>query len=144
MKRVKPCIIPQAFSLIELLIVIVIIGILTTIAYPTYTSYVLKSHRSDGLAALAQDQIMLERCYSQNFSYSAACNALPTFPQNSSQKYYSISLSNLGTSTYTLTAVPQGAQTNDKTCATMTVNQANVKTAADNNGNAQTSCWNPT
>ena len=134
----------QGFTLLELLIALVIMGILLTIAYPAYQSYLRKSRRSDALGALSQDQIILERCYSQNFAYNAACGALATFPQTSQQGFYSISLSNAGATTYTLTATPIGAQVQDTTCAVMRVNQANVKTATDTSGNPQTVCWNPT
>lgn len=134
----------KGFTLIELMIAVAIMGILATIAYPHYVSFLLKSRRSDALATMAQDQITLERCYAQNFSYSQACNSLPTFPQTSPQGFYSITLTNLGDTTYTLTATPLGAQTKDTTCAKMTVDQANVKTAVDSSGTAQTICWNPT
>lgn len=133
----------KGFTLIELVIAVAIMGILVTIAYPSYTNYVLKSRRSDALATLTQDQMALERCYAQNFSYTAACTSLPAFPQVTPQGFYSISLSNLGASTYTLTATPIGTQTKDTTCSNMAVNQANVKTATDNTATAQSSCWNP-
>lgn len=132
------------FTFTEILIALVIIGILTAIAYPSYLNYLLKSRRSDAFAVLAQDQIILERCYSQNFAYNGACGSLPAFPQNSPQSFYTINLTNLGTTTYTLTATPVGNQAKDTTCASMSVNQAGVKTAADASGTSQTSCWNPT
>lgn len=133
----------KGFSLIELMIVVVIVGILTMIAYPSYRYYVLKSRRSDALAALAQDQTILERCYAQNFSYSAACTGMPTYPHNSVQGFYSVALSNQSASTYTLTATAIGTQTGDTTCRTFVVDQANQKTASDSSGTAQTICWNP-
>ncbi|RUR06995.1 type IV pilin protein [Legionella sp. km772] len=133
----------KGFNLVELLITVAIIGILATIAYPSYLNYVNRSHRSDAFASLSQIQLVLERCYSQNFSYTAACTAKPTFPLNSPQNYYTINISNLGTSTYTLTATTRGAQLRDTTCAQMSVNQANVRTAVNNAGVTQTSCWTP-
>ena len=131
------------FSLIELLITLMILGILATIAYPSYVSYINRAHRADALSTLSQLQLTLERCYAQNFSYSASCTAKPTFPVTSPQNYYRINLSNLSTSTYTLTATAIGAQTRDTICASMSINQANVKTATDSSGVTQTVCWNP-
>jgi type IV pilus assembly protein PilE len=142
--RKKSCKSSQGFTLLELLITMVILGILLSLAYPAYRSYLLKSRRSDALVSLSQNQLILERCYSQNFAYNVACGALPTFPQISQQGFYSIAISNTGATTYTLTATPRGTQVKDTTCATMTVNQANVKTATDSGGSAQTTCWNPT
>ncbi|AUH73763.1 type IV pilin protein [Legionella sainthelensi] len=132
----------KGFTLIDLMIALVVMAILVTIAYPYYVSFLLKARRADALATLAQDQIFLERCYAQNFSYNT-CTSLPAFPQTSAQGFYSITLSNLGATSYTLTATPRGSQTEDTTCASMTVDQANVKTAVDSSGTAQTICWNP-
>lgn len=131
------------FTLVEILIAVGIVGILTAIAYPSYQQYVLKSRRTDALSTMSQDQIILERCYAQNFAYNTACAALPSFPQTSPQGFYSISLSNLSATTYTLTAVPLGTQLKDTTCANMSVNQANVKTATDSSSVSQSKCWNP-
>lgn len=133
----------EGFTLIELLIALVIIGILISFAYPSYLQFIQKSRRSDALAILTQDQIIFERCYSQNFSYVAACGALPAFPQTTPEGFYTINVSNLSATTYTLTATPRGSQADDTKCASMSVNQANVKTAVDSTATAQSECWNP-
>lgn len=132
----------KGFTLIEMLIVVVIIGILASIAFPSYKAYILKSHRTDGLAALSRYQSIMERCYAQNFSYNAACAALPAFPVNSAQNYYSISASNLSATTFTLTATPIGIQATDTLCSSISLNQANQKTALDSSGGSQSICWN--
>lgn len=131
----------KGFTLIELMIVAVIVGILISIAYPSYRTYILRSHRTDAIAALTQDQTILERCYAQNFTYSGTCAGLPTFPHNSSQNYYRISLSNVSASTFTLTATPLGTQALDTTCAAIAVDQANQKTSSDTSGTSQAGCW---
>ncbi|KTD04998.1 Type-IV pilin [Fluoribacter gormanii] len=132
----------KGFTLIELMIAIFIMAILAAIAYPCYVHFLLKVRRSDAIATLAQTQFNLERCYAQNFSYNAPCKALSSFPQTSTQGFYSISLAHLGTATYTLKATPIGSQTKDATCASMTIDQSNAKTAIDSLGVAQTICWN--
>jgi type IV pilus assembly protein PilE len=129
------------FTLIELMITIAIVAVLAAIALPSYRSYVLRSHRSDALAALAQDQAVFERCYAQNYSYSATCAALLIFPHASAQGFYLVAVSNLTPTSYTLTATPQNSQTADTTCASFRVDQANDRTALDQSGAAQPSCW---
>lgn len=125
----------KGFTLMELMISIAIVGILASIAYPSYVNYIDRSRRADALATLSQMQLILERCYSQNFSYSAACTGRPTFPLNSPQNFYTITLTNLSPTTYTLTATTRGIQVRDTTCTTMSVNQANVRTATN------PECW---
>jgi type IV pilus assembly protein PilE len=131
------------FTLIELMIVMAIVGILAAVAYPSFQSYILRSRRADALTALSQEQVIVERCYSQNFSYSQTCAALPIFPVASPQGFYSVALTNLTATTYTLTATPTGSQIKDTQCASLIIDQANQKSATDTNGNAPTVCWNP-
>ncbi len=131
------------FTLVEIMIVVAIVGILAAIAVPSYTRYVQKSRRADAIAGLSQTQTILERCYAQNFSYSAACTGLPNSPFNSPGQFYSLTLSNMSATTFTLTAAPVGAQVADKTCASMTLDQVGQKTALDTGGAAQSECWNP-
>jgi type IV pilus assembly protein PilE len=131
------------FTLIELMITLVVLALLTTITYPYYVTFLLKSRRSDALTTLVEDQVILEHCYAQNASYKQSCTLLALFPHTSIQGFYRINLTNLGTTTYTLTASPIGGQTKDSSCSLMTVNQANVKTAVDSSGKLQFLCWNP-
>lgn len=44
------------FTLIELMIVVAIVGILSAVAYPSYTEYVRRGHRADARAGLLQAQ----------------------------------------------------------------------------------------
>ncbi|MET3118310.1 type IV pilus assembly protein PilE [Undibacterium sp. GrIS 1.8] len=138
----------RGFTLIELMIVVVIIGVLSAIAYPSYSAHVLKSRRSDAWNALTLQQTLLDRCYARSFSYaSGACPDLPAtnYPVTSSQLYYSIAISNQTATSYTLTATPVAgkSQVADTTCASFSIDQSNQKIGKDVGGTVQSICWAP-
>lgn len=132
------------FSLIELLIVLVIISILATIAYPSYQNQVRKTKRADCEGALLQLANAMERDYTQNGAYRdivtlnmfpAQCpidgNATPTYN-------LTVATANAG-STYTLTATPVAGSTQaGDTCGALTLTQAGVKGVG---GGTVADCW---
>ena len=59
----------SGFSLIELMIVVAIVAILVSVAYPAYTSSILKGKRAEGRAALAELMQQQERYLTQNNCY---------------------------------------------------------------------------
>lgn len=89
----------RGFTLIELMIVVVIIGIIASIAYPSYTRYVQKSVRTDAHAGLMQAASELERCYTRTYSYDS-CDILDESPD----KNYTITVDPASGGGYTLTA----------------------------------------
>lgn len=131
----------KGFTLIEMLVVISIVVVLATIAYPSYTQYLLKSHRADALTTLSFDQTILERCYTHAFSYDGDCPELANFPHQSARGYYVIALSRLTPGTYQLTATPTPSRLVDKVCHTFTIDQANQKIAMNSSGMPQPDCW---
>ena len=94
------------FTLIELMIVVAIVGILSAVAYPSYTEYVRRGHRADARAGLLQAQQWLERAATATGAYPTALPATLTWA-NDSTKRYTISIGGPATtSTFTLTATP--------------------------------------
>ncbi len=116
------------FTLTELVIVIVIIGILAAFAVPGYQQKVRETRRTDARAALLATANRQERFFTDNESYTASMTALgfAADPTPSENGFYLISAA-VAADTYTLTATPQGAQTSDTGCATLTLNSAGVQ-----------------
>lgn len=153
------------FTLIELMITVVVLGILAAIAYPSYTSYVAQARRSDATINLTRLAAVQEKFFTECGSYSPnfngtisdpipanRCTGLGAGPTaglfTTQDGYYTIAITpgNTGAlaTSFTLTATPAGAQaTSDLTkCSTLTINSAGVKTATGTEGGATGGrCW---
>lgn len=120
------------FTLIELMIVVVIVGILTMIALPAYQDYVRKSRRSDALSEMLDIQLQEEKWRANNVKYAL----MPSSVGAVDTAYYDFSLT-ATTNSYTITATPLGAQLKDKqygvACTSLTLNQSSEKTPPE--------CW---
>lgn len=91
------------FTLIELMITVVIVGILAAIAIPGYQDYLRKSRRADGKAALLRIQLQQEKWRAGHMSYSSDLAEVGV-GASSTDGHYTLSLSDAGASGYTATA----------------------------------------
>lgn len=132
----------RGFTLMEVMVTVAIIGILSAIAIPAYTSYIQRANRSDVRTQLLEAASFLQRSFSQNNQFPGA---LPTTYQQSPATgtvKYTIALTNPGgNTTFLLTATRAGTMATDE-CGDYTlrndgtrniVNQATGRTAVD--------CW---
>ena len=127
----------QGVTLIELLVVVVIVGILTAIAYPSYREHVNRTRRSDGTAALLNVAQRLERCFTQFNAYNNAGCAV-ALPIDSPEGFYEIGFEDGPTATtYQLSATPKGHQTGDA-CGTLMLTHAGARSVT---GDASAKCW---
>lgn len=118
----------HGFTMVEVLIVVAMVAILAAIAYPSYSTSVRKTHRSEAIAILLEAAGRQERVYGQTFSYAVGMTALNytddlyTTPGGR----YVVSVRAADATSFTLQAAPQGDQVND-TCGTLTYTNAAVK-----------------
>lgn len=130
----------KGFTLLEMLITVLIIGILASIAIPNYQAQVQNTRRSDARIALIETAQKLERCFAQFGSYNHAnCSvSAPTVD------HYTIAILTRTASTYTLSAAASssGAQHSDTHCATLTFDHTGQQAAINSEGNASAAdCW---
>lgn len=123
----------SGFTLVELLIAIAILGILYSLAMPSYSRYIQESRRSDVQQVLIQQAATLERIYTRQGGYPKDFNVTNT-------DFYSLTYTPTeefdGTHyrKYSISAQPTGAQVGDR-CGTLTVNHSGTFSGAEND------CW---
>lgn len=139
----------RGFTLIELMITVAVVGILSAIAYPSYTEYVRRGHRADARAGLLQAQQWLERASTATGAYPTTAAGATTLPSTltwatDSNKRYTIGFRAGSTNTnaaFTLIATRKGAQVGDK-CGDYTLDNTGAR-GNDNlaTGTTTADCW---
>ncbi len=129
----------QGFTLIELMIVVVVVAILSAIAYPSYQEYVRKGHRAEARAGLLEAAQWLERAATAQGTYPLTAQ-FPAGLQSVPNGRYTIALNSDGAA-FTLTATPTGAQTGDK-CGNYTLTNTGLRGANGvTSGAIVSECW---
>ena len=123
------------FSLIELMVVVAVIGILASIALPSYNEHIRKARRAAGGACVAAVAQQMERYYTTQLKYDGGppATTMDNICDPESLDYYTIGMA-ATPRTYSITATPKGKQEGDS-CGTLSINQAGVKSPSG------ASCW---
>ena len=133
----------QGFTLIELMIAVAIIAILSAIAIPQYSEYVMRSRITEATMALSDQRLKMERFFQDNRSFQpaalpAACTAGTVAPPPGPTAHFNFACNVLSPTTYQVIATGFGAMSG----FVYTINDANVRTATGPAGwTPSTTCW---
>ncbi len=126
----------RGVTLLELMIVVVILGILTAIAYPSYRQFVERAKRTEARALLLRIAVDQERFYLQNNTFGTMAQLQYDEPQITDSEAYSVTINTNTASNFTATATYQlGGEEADK-CLTFTIDGRGTKTSGP-----YTDCW---
>ena len=137
----------KGFTLVEIMIVVAIIGILASIAIPSYRDYVVKSSLAEATSGLADRRSRMEQFFQDRRTYTGADVAppivdpplpIPPCVEDETGTNFNFSC-DVADNAYTITA------TGKSTAAgfSFTVNESNARatTLAATGWTANTSCW---
>ena len=123
----------KGFSLLELMVTLLIVGILAAVAIPSYQSHVTEARRSDATTMLVNVASLQEQYFLDNKTYAAnmtniGFSANPFVTENG---YYQVQVQAATASCpiltcYIIEAAPQNAQSGDS-CGTLTINSQGTK-----------------
>lgn len=110
-----------AFTMIEIITVIIIVAILGLIAVPSYNSYLIQSRRTDAVNAMRDNQLIVENYIQSNGITPTSLQV--TLATVSTAGYYDLSYTRVNDSRYRIvaTAVSSKSQNNDTGCTTLTL-----------------------
>lgn len=134
------------FTLMELIVVMAVIGILASIAVPSYAEYSRKGRRADAqqfiqeIAARQQHYLVSQRRYAVSLTASAGAGGLAmTIPPNVSS-FYTIN-DTMGVNNaalppaFAITATPKNGQSSER-CGALTLTSSGVRSASGGSN-----CW---
>lgn len=126
----------SGFTLIELMVVLLIVGILSAVAVPTYRQYVIRAQRTEAKTALLQLAANQERHYLQNNTYTDDLALLGFATGVSENAVYTLSVPIADAATFQAIAVPTPGggrndvdMSQDEACARYTIDNAGQRSA---------------
>ena len=131
------------FTLLELMIVVAVIGILATIAYPMYGDYVTRGQITDGVTKLGNFRTQMEKFYMDNRTYQGGgvggCGVVD--PPVAADDYFQITCRAVAGPPETYLITGTGVK-GGVAGFVYTVDQANGKTSTGSGGKyTNPACW---
>ena len=133
----------RGVTLIELMIIVMIVGILASIAYPSYQNYLTRARRAEGKGMIMDVSARLERFYFDNNTYTTSMTALgyASATPNSESDFYTAKVeagpSGDIATTYKITVTPT-KDSIDKICGYLERDSRGVE---DSEKNDNETCW---
>ncbi len=126
----------RGFTILELLVALVVVGVLTAVAYPSFTASIRKGRRAEAFGKLNAVQLAQERWRSNNALYSSQLASLPTavppglgIPLTTGDGRYALALGGVPSATgyeVIASAVSGTSQIDDGNCAQLGVRITNA------------------
>lgn len=132
------------FTLLEVMVVVIIIGVLGAIAIPMYQEHVLRSNRTEGQALLVEAAARQERYFTQNNRYASTADQLyPELsagtPKRSPNALYQLGIAlSGGNMEFTLTATRINGQLRDAKCGDLGLTHTGQKSST---AGTVAECW---
>ncbi len=139
------------FTLIEVMIVVVIIGVLMMVALPAYEGQQTRAKRTIAQVELMKIVARQEQYFVNNRAYSTTLAPLGfadpwvvdadgrEVGAAAADRVYSISLVSPTAMAFELQAVPQGQQARDTVCGTLVISSVGEKSATGTGSSSD--CW---
>lgn len=135
----------SGMTLIELMVVVVIIGILASIAVPSYRNYVIRTNRTEAKTALMATASALERCYTRFLQYNnPGCAVALPLPVPGGRYQIQVGADGINAQDFSIQAVPQGRQADDTDCGTLNLNSRSQRSQTGTKGTdaaGTVACW---
>lgn len=135
----------KGMTLIELMTVLLILGLLVGLAWPSYQSHVRRAYRTEAMAALLEAQQFMERLHAVNGRYTTETGAAPALPARlqklpaQGELRYVLSLYEVTALRFTLKAEPRGAMADDA-CGSLTLDNTGLR-GRSGSGLTLAQCW---
>ena len=134
----------HGFTLIELMIAVAIIAILSAIAIPQYSEYVMRSRITEATMTLSDQRLKMERFFQDNRSFTpaglpAACTANTVAPPPGPTAHFTFVCLVTSPTAYTVTATGNGPMNG----FVYSVDEANIRrtTGAPAGWALAANCW---